>query len=52
MELPGTRKFDFDPVEMVRADRPKYVRACLTILRAHAIAGYPAPSRHVAAWRF
>lgn len=41
MELPGTRKFDFDPVEMVSADRPKYVRACLTILRAHAVAGYP-----------
>jgi phage/plasmid primase-like uncharacterized protein len=41
MEFPGSRKFDFDPVEMVRADRPKYVRACLIILRAHALAGYP-----------
>jgi putative DNA primase/helicase len=41
MELPGLRKFDFDPVEVVRADRPKYVRFCLTILRAFAIAGYP-----------
>ncbi|CAJ0857067.1 hypothetical protein AMST5_00980 [freshwater sediment metagenome] len=43
MENPGQRKFDFNPVEVVRADRGKYVRACLTILRAHAVAGYPAP---------
>lgn len=43
MELPGLRKFDFDPVEMVRADRAKYVRACLIILRAHAVVGYPMP---------
>lgn len=41
MEFPGERKFDFDPVEMVRANRPKFVRVCLTILRAHALAGYP-----------
>jgi putative DNA primase/helicase len=41
MELPGTRSFDFDPIEMVKDDRAKYVRACLTILRAYAVAGYP-----------
>ncbi|WP_363347427.1 toprim domain-containing protein [Methylocystis echinoides] len=41
MEFPGERKFDFDPVEVVRADRAKYVRLCLTVLRAHALAGYP-----------
>lgn len=44
MELPGLRKFEFDPVKLVDADRPKYLRACLTILRAHAVAGYPVPN--------
>lgn len=35
------RTFDSDPVAMVLADRGKYIAACLTILRAHALAGYP-----------
>ena len=41
MELPGSRKFDWDPVEVVRVSCPKYVRLELTILRAYAVAGYP-----------
>jgi putative DNA primase/helicase len=30
-----------NPLDMVRANRSKYVNACLTILRAYALAGYP-----------
>lgn len=35
-----------DPLlEWVRAERPRLVRAALTILRAHALAGYPNPCK-------
>jgi putative DNA primase/helicase len=41
MERPELRTFGFDPVEIVLADRGRYVGACLAIVRAHAIAGFP-----------
>lgn len=37
-ERPELRRFPFDPVEMVRSDRPLYVQAALTILRAYIMA--------------
>ncbi|HWL67120.1 MAG TPA: hypothetical protein VNS22_01920 [Geminicoccus sp.] len=40
-ERPELRVFDRDPVEMVKADRGKYVAAALTILRAFHVAGRP-----------
>jgi phage gp37-like protein len=41
MERPELRQFKFDPVEMVLADRGKYVAAVLTICRAYFVAGRP-----------
>ena len=41
MENPGQRNFPHKPVAMVLANRGKYIAACLTILRAYALAGYP-----------
>jgi hypothetical protein len=41
MEQPGTRRFDFDPVTMMLADRMRYVRDCLIIMRAYVVAAYP-----------
>jgi len=41
METPGSRKFDFDPAAMALERRVRLVRACLIILRAYAVAGYP-----------
>lgn len=41
VERPELRSFDFDPVEVVLADRARYVGAALTILLAHAEARYP-----------
>lgn len=41
VESPEARTFDFDPIEMIRADRGKYVVAALTILRAYHVAGSP-----------
>lgn len=38
MERPELRKFAFDPVERVLADRARYVGACLTIVRAYMVA--------------
>ena len=35
-----SRTFTSDPVEVVLSDRGKYIAACLTILRAHALAKY------------
>ena len=43
MEKPWDRQFDFDPVELVLRDRARYVTAALIILRAHHVAGRPAP---------
>lgn len=44
-ERPELREFAVNPVEMVRADRGKYVHAALTILRAHHVAGRPAQAK-------
>jgi hypothetical protein len=41
MEVPGARKFSFNPVVMARQNRVILLRACLTILRAYHIAGRP-----------
>jgi hypothetical protein len=41
MERPELRQFKFDPVEMVLADRGKYIAAILTICRAYVAAGSP-----------
>ena len=41
LEHPCERRFDHDPVAMVFQNRGKYVAACLTIIRAHALEGYP-----------
>ena len=40
-ERPETRVFECNPVAMAKADRPRYVGACLTILRAYQVAGCP-----------
>jgi putative DNA primase/helicase len=39
VESPELREFDTSPIEMIRADRGKYVCAALTILRAYHVAG-------------
>lgn len=41
VEFPGKRKFQFDPVSRALDQRGELVRASLTCLRAHALAGYP-----------
>jgi hypothetical protein len=41
LERPELRQFDFDPVELVLADRGKYIAAVLTIGRAYVVAGRP-----------
>lgn len=38
---PERRQFRLDPVEMVRAERGRYVAACLTIVLAYIAAGSP-----------
>ncbi len=40
-EAPATRRFTKEPVEIVRADRGKYVAAALTIIAAYKAAGEP-----------
>ena len=40
-ERPETRKFDFDCEAEARQDRGELVVAALTLLRAHALAGWP-----------
>lgn len=42
VEKPENRLFDFDPLELAAQRRPQLVVAALTLLRAHAAAGYPA----------
>ena len=44
-ERPELREFDVKPVELVRANRGKYVHAALTILRAYHVAGRPQQSK-------
>ena len=41
IERPELRQFDFDPVEMIVADRSRYVGACLTIVLSHLAADAP-----------
>lgn len=50
VERPELRDFDFDPVEAVLADRARYVGACLTIVLAHAKAGFPADTKPLASF--
>lgn len=50
MERPELRAFEFDPVEMVLNDRARYVSACLTIVMAHAQAGFPGESGPLASF--
>jgi len=46
VERPELREFTTeDPVETVKRERPKYVAACLTILRAYIVAGAPQQTR-------
>jgi putative DNA primase/helicase len=46
VERPELREFTTeDPVETVKRERPKYVAACLTILRAFIVAGAPEQTR-------
>ena len=40
-ERPETRTFAFDPVELIKADRGKYLAAVFTIVRAYLSAGCP-----------
>ena len=42
VERPETREFDFDCEAEARQDRGELIVAALTILRAHALAGWPA----------
>ena len=41
MENPGGRAFEFDPIELVRRDRGKYLAAIFTIVRAFMADGSP-----------
>jgi hypothetical protein len=45
MESPDQREFKGRPDDMIRADRGKYIAACLTICRAYAAAGWPKPKQ-------
>jgi hypothetical protein len=45
MERPELREFAFKPREVLRVERGRYVVAALTILRAYAVAGRPAPGK-------
>lgn len=38
-ERPELRRFDFDPVELGLMDRPAYVAAALTVMRAYIVSG-------------
>jgi putative DNA primase/helicase len=44
-ESPETRTFRANPIALIRANRGKYVNACLTIARAYIVAGRPHPLR-------
>ena len=41
MERPELRKFQYDPVAAILADRGRYVSACLIIVRAYILASSP-----------
>jgi putative DNA primase/helicase len=40
-EDPGSRKFSFNPIDRILADRGRYIANVLTIVRAHFVAGEP-----------
>jgi hypothetical protein len=40
---PGSRIFEFDPVERVRKDRGAFLADCFTVVRAYLAAGAPCP---------
>src|SRR5207247_2613828 len=44
-EQPGTRTFDFNPIERMRRDRGAYLAAIFTIVRAFIAAGSPSPDK-------
>jgi hypothetical protein len=50
MERPELRQFKFDPVEMVLANRGKYIAAALTICRAYFVAGQPNKANKLASF--
>jgi putative DNA primase/helicase len=53
IERPEQRTFDWNPVAVVKANRPAYVAAALTILRAYHVAdrpGRPPPLGSFATW--
>ena len=41
VERPDELEFPFEPVAMARENRPRFVAAALTVLRAHVVAGQP-----------
>jgi hypothetical protein len=41
MERPYLRQFKHNPIDLILADRGKYIAACLTICRAYIVAGKP-----------
>jgi hypothetical protein len=50
MESPETREFESNPVELVLANRGRYVAAALTICRAYAVAGKPNKAKRLASF--
>jgi putative DNA primase/helicase len=50
MERPELRKFSANPLEMIAADRGRYIAAALTICRAYAVARHPSPCRPLASF--
>jgi putative DNA primase/helicase len=51
VERPELRSFDFDPVEEVLTNRSAYVGAVLTIVLAHAAAGFPGAKTPLASFQ-
>jgi hypothetical protein len=51
VETPATRKFSFDPLALLRANREKYVSLVLTIIRARIVCGEaPLPCKSLASY--
>ena len=50
MELPETREFKSNPVDLVLANRGRYVAAALTICRAYAVVGRPNKAKRLASF--
>jgi hypothetical protein len=49
-ERPELRAFTFNPLQMAKDNRPKYLAAALTILRAYIVAGKPVKLRPLASF--